>query len=81
VLGDEYVDRASSSASSFSAPFQELITRHAWERSGRVPGSIAGCVARSASRRLVSVRAENEIELHVRAALRNGLTVEEAAID
>ncbi|MGI9394806.1 MAG: 4-carboxymuconolactone decarboxylase [Boseongicola sp.] len=30
VLGDEHVDRAANSTSSFDAPFQQLITETAW---------------------------------------------------
>ena len=30
VLGDEHVDRATASATDFSRPFQEFITRSAW---------------------------------------------------
>jgi 4-carboxymuconolactone decarboxylase len=77
VLGDEHVDRATASAGDFGAPFQEFITRYAWGG----PWSRAGLDRRTRSvitlTALVSLRAENEIGMHVRAALRNGLTPEE----
>jgi 4-carboxymuconolactone decarboxylase len=77
VLGDEHVDRATESAGSFGAPFQEFITRYAWGG----PWSRAGLDRRTRSAitlaALVSLRAENELAMHVRAALRNGLTAEE----
>ncbi len=77
VLGDEHVDRAQARASEFSRPFEDFITRYAWgevwNRSGldRRSRSMITLAA------LTAVRAEGELELHVRAALRNGLTPEE----
>ena len=77
ILGDEHVDRATASAGDFGAPFQEFITRYAWGG----PWSRAGLDRRTRSvitlTALVSLRAENEVGMHVRAALRNGLTPEE----
>ena len=77
VLGDEHVDRATASAGDFGTPFQEFITRYAWGG----PWSRTGLDRRTRSvitlTALVSLRAENEIGMHVRAALRNGLTPEE----
>ena len=74
VLGDAHVDRAIERTTEFTAPFQEFITRYAW-------GSVwtrAGLDRRTRSAVTLSVLAalgrENEIEMHVRAALRNGLT-------
>jgi 4-carboxymuconolactone decarboxylase len=79
VLGDEHVDRAAANAGSFGAPWQEFVTRYAWggawSRStlDRRTRSVITLTA------LVSLRAENEIGMHVRAAVRNGLTAEEIA--
>ncbi len=74
VLGDEHVDRATANAGEFAAPFQEMITRYAWGG----PWSRLGLDRRMRSAitlaSLVSLRAENEIGMHVRAAIRNGLT-------
>jgi 4-carboxymuconolactone decarboxylase len=77
VLGDEHVDRAEARKDELTADFQELITRYAWGDVWARPGldrrsrSIATLAA------LVSLRAENEIAMHVRAALRNGLSADE----
>lgn len=77
VLGDPHVDRAIENTTGFTAPFQELITRYAWGDVWTRPGlgrrerSIATLAA------LVTLGAEHEIALHVRAALRNGLTPEQ----
>jgi 4-carboxymuconolactone decarboxylase len=77
VLGDTHVDRALASATDFTAPWQEFITRHAWgavwtrEGLDRRTRSVITLTA------LTALGRENEIAMHVRAALRNGLTQEE----
>ena len=77
VLGDDHVDHATSAATGISAAFQEFITRYAWggvwTRKGldrRTRSVITLSV-------LTALGRENEIEMHVRAARRNGLTAEE----
>jgi 4-carboxymuconolactone decarboxylase len=77
VLGDAHVDRALAGATDFTAPWQEFITKHAWgavwTRDGldRRMRSVITLTA------LTALGRENEIAMHVRAALRNGLTQEE----
>ena len=74
VLGDEHVDRAIANTTDFTAPFQDLITRYAWGEIWTRPGlsrperSIITLTA------LAILRQEHELGMHVRAALRNGLT-------
>jgi len=79
VLGDAHVDRALADATDFTAPWQEFITRHAWggvwTRDGldrRTRSAITLSV-------LTALGRENEIAMHVRAALRHGLSQEEIA--
>lgn len=77
VLGDAHVDRAAAAATPFTAPFQELITSYAWGEVWSRPGldrRSRSCVTLGV---LVALRCEEELALHVRAALRNGLTPEE----
>jgi 4-carboxymuconolactone decarboxylase len=77
VLGDEHVDRATANATDFSRPFQEFITRSAWGEAWTRPGldrKTRSCITLAI---LTALRAENEIPMHVRAAIRNGLTAEE----
>jgi 4-carboxymuconolactone decarboxylase len=77
VLGDAHVDRATAAATPFTAPFQELITSYAWGEVWSRPGldrRTRSCVTLGV---LVALRCEEELALHVRAALRNGLTPEE----
>jgi 4-carboxymuconolactone decarboxylase len=79
VLGDEHVDRAVAGTTPFTEPFQDFITRYAWGEIWARPGldrKTRSCITLAA---LVALRAENEIAMHVRAALRNGLTPEEIA--
>jgi 4-carboxymuconolactone decarboxylase len=77
VLGDEHVDRAVANTTPFTEPFQDFITRYAWGEIWSRPGldrKTRSCITLAA---LVALRAENEIAMHVRAGLRNGLTPEE----
>ena len=77
VLGDEHVDRATANATDFSRPFQEFITRAAWGEAWTRPGldrKTRSCITLAI---LTTLRAENEIPMHVKAAIRNGLTPEE----
>jgi 4-carboxymuconolactone decarboxylase len=79
VLGDEHVDRAQARTTEFTAPFQEFITRYAWGDVWTRPGLDRRSRSMITLAALTSLKAENEIAMHVRAALRNGLTKEEIA--
>src|SRR3954466_8664656 len=77
VLGDEHVDRALAGATAFTADFQELITRYAWGEVWSRPGldrRTRSCITVAV---LAALRAEGELALHIRAALRNGLAPEQ----
>jgi 4-carboxymuconolactone decarboxylase len=77
VLGDQHVDRATAAATAFDQPFQELITSYAWGAVWSRPQLDRRMRSAITLAALVTLRAENELGMHVRAALRNGLTVEE----
>jgi 4-carboxymuconolactone decarboxylase len=77
VLGDEHVDRARANTTDFTRPFQEFIERYAWGDVWNRPGLDRRARSMITLAALTSLRAENEIAMHVRAALRNGLTPEE----
>jgi 4-carboxymuconolactone decarboxylase len=79
VLGDEHVDRAQARTTEFTAPFQDFIQRYAWGEVWNRPGLDRKQRSMITLAALTSLRAEGELELHVRAALRNGLTQEEIA--
>jgi 4-carboxymuconolactone decarboxylase len=79
VLGDEYVDRAIAGTTPLTEPFQEFITRYAW---GAVWGR-EGLDRRTRSAITLAVLTalgrERELELHLHAAERNGLSQAEIA--
>jgi 4-carboxymuconolactone decarboxylase len=77
VLGDEHVDRATANADEFTAPFQDLITRYAWGEVWTRPGLSRGERSMITLTALACLRQEEELAMHVRAALRNGLTPEQ----
>jgi len=77
VLGDEHVDRAIGRTTEFTGDFQDFITRYAWGEVWARPGldrKTRSCITLTA---LVALGRLDELELHVRAALRNGLTEQE----
>ena len=77
VLGDEHVDAAIERTTEFTSDFQDLITRYAWGEIWARPGldrRTRSCVTLTA---LVALGREHELAMHVRAALRNGLTPDE----
>jgi 4-carboxymuconolactone decarboxylase len=77
VLGDEHVDAAIRRTTGFTADFQDLITRYAWGEIWSRPGldrRTRSCITLTA---LLALGRLEELELHVRAALRNGLREEE----
>jgi 4-carboxymuconolactone decarboxylase len=77
VLGDLHVDRAVDETTPFTAPFQEFITRYAWGEVWARPGldrRTRSCITLAI---LTALHCEDEIPMHVRAALRHGLTPEE----
>jgi 4-carboxymuconolactone decarboxylase len=79
VLGDEHVDRAQARTTEFTASFQDFIQRYAWGEVWNRPGLDRKQRSMITLAALTSLRAEGELEMHVRAALRNGLTPEEIA--
>lgn len=79
VLGDAHVDRAVAGTTPFTEPFQEFITRYAWGDIWSRPGIDRRMRSAITLAALVSLKADNEIAMHVRAARRNGLTPEEIA--
>jgi 4-carboxymuconolactone decarboxylase len=74
VLGDEHVDRATEKATDFTRDFQELITRYAWGEIWTRPGLDRRTRSAITLTALVALNHHNELAMHVRAALRNGLT-------
>ena len=79
VLGDAHVDRAIAGTDEFTADFQDFITRYAWGEVWNRPGldrRTRSCITLAV---LASLHHDEELAMHVRAALRNGLTPAEVA--
>jgi 4-carboxymuconolactone decarboxylase len=77
VLGDDHVDAAVERTTEFTADFQDLITRYAWGEiwtRPRLDRRTRSCITLTA---LVALGRLEELEMHVRAALRNGLSADE----
>ena len=77
VLGADHVDRAVARTTPFTADFQDLITRYAWGEIWSRPGLDRRMRSAITLTALVARGHHEELELHLRAALRNGLTEEE----
>lgn len=77
VLGDDHVDRAVAGTDEFTRDFQDFITRYAWgeiwTRSG-LDRRTRSCITLAI---LATLHHDDELAMHVRAALRNGLTREQ----
>ena len=77
VLGNEHVDRAIEQTVDETRDFQDFITRYAWGEVWARPGlerRVRSCITLTA---LVAQGRFDELELHLGAARRNGLTDEE----
>jgi 3-oxoadipate enol-lactonase/4-carboxymuconolactone decarboxylase len=77
VLGDAHVDRATAGITEVTRDFQELITRYAWGGIWTRPGLDRRSRSIVTLTALVAGRHYEELELHLRAALTNGLTEDE----
>ncbi|WP_028638557.1 4-carboxymuconolactone decarboxylase [Nocardioides sp. URHA0032] len=77
VLGDEHVDRATANATDLTRDFQELITAYAWGEVWTRPGLDRRSRSMITLTALVARGHHEELALHLRAAGRNGLTVDE----
>ena len=77
VLGDAHVDAADKAATELDRDFQNFITRYAWgeiwNREG-LPRTTRSMITLAA---LVALNREDELRMHIQAALRNGVTPEE----
>ena len=77
VLGDDHVDRAVAATTDFTADFQDLITRYAWGEIWTRPGLDRRSRSMITLTAMIARGHHDELAMHVRAALRNGLTTDE----
>jgi len=79
VLGPAHVDAALAKADEFTSDFQEMITRYAWGGIWTRPGLDRRMRSAITLTALVAGGHLEELALHVRGALRNGLSRDEIA--
>jgi 4-carboxymuconolactone decarboxylase len=79
VLGGEHVDRAAANTTNFTAAFQDFITRYAWGEIWNRPGLSRPERSMITIAMLAALGRDEELALHVRAALRNGLGPDDIA--
>jgi len=77
VLGDAHVDRANAHVTDTTADIQNLITRYAWGEIWSRPGLARRDRSIAVLTALISLHHWEELAMHVRAALTNGLSREE----
>ena len=77
VLGDEHVDRAIEKTTELTRDFQDLITRYAWGEIWARPGLDRRTRSCMTLALLVALGRFDELAMHIRAAERNGLTLDE----
>jgi 3-oxoadipate enol-lactonase/4-carboxymuconolactone decarboxylase len=77
VLGEEHVDRAVAGTVPLTADFQDLITRYAWGDIWSRPGLARRERSVAVLTALIALGHHEELAMHLRAAIRNGLTHDE----
>jgi 4-carboxymuconolactone decarboxylase len=77
VLGADYVDNAIKSADDFNRPLQEFVTEYCWGAVWGRPGLSKKTRSMLNLAMLTALNKPHELKLHVRGALRNGVTREE----
>ena len=77
VLGSAHVDATIEKLNAFNEPFQDFITRYAWGEIWSRPGLPRQTRSLITLAMMVALNREEEFKMHVRAALRNGVTKQE----
>ena len=77
VVGDDYVDRSLAAMDDFNQPLQEYVTKYAWGDVWRRPGLDRRARSILNIGMLTALNRPHELKLHLRGAIRNGLTREE----
>jgi 3-oxoadipate enol-lactonase/4-carboxymuconolactone decarboxylase len=77
VLGVEHVERSLDKAGDFAMPWQDFITRYAWGEIWGDPTIPPKTRSMLTLAMMITLHSEEEFRMHVRPAMRNGVTVEE----
>lgn len=75
VLGADYVERAIANADFLGMPFQEVATEMAWGKVWTRPGLDLASRSLVTLAMCIALNRPNEIKIHLRGALRNGVTL------
>ena len=77
VLGDEHAERTKASRTELTADFQDFLVKYSWGEVWSRPGidrHLRCCVTVAM---VLALNRPDELKMHLRAALRNGVTKEE----
>lgn len=77
TLGEAYVQKALDSATDFTRPFQQFVTEFAWGAVWDRPGLSLHSRSLVTVAILAALNQEDELRLHLQAALRNGCELDE----
>ena len=77
VVGDEYVDKSLANMDDFNAGLQDFVTRTAWGDIWNRPGLARRDRSLLNIGMLIALGRQDELKLHLRGALRNGVTMDE----
>lgn len=77
VLGAEFVDHAFATADDFNRPLQELVTQYCWGEVWGRPGLDKKTRSLLNLAMLSALNRPHEVKMHVRGALKNGVTKDE----
>ncbi len=77
VLGKDYVDGSLAKADDFMMAFQNITTEMCWGYAWTRPGLDRKTRSMLNLAMLTALKAPNELKLHVKGALTNGVSVEE----
>jgi 4-carboxymuconolactone decarboxylase len=80
VLGSEHVDRSLERLNDFNRDFQDMITRYAWGELWSRPGLPRNTRSILTLGLMVALNRMDEFRMHVRAAVRNGVSREEIKV-
>ena len=77
VLGDEYVNNSLANVDEFTEPLQQFLTEHAWGAVWVREGLSLKTRSMLNLAMLTALNRPNELKLHIRGAINNGVTQEE----
>lgn len=77
VLGDKYVSESLAQADEFTEPLQQFLTEHAWGAVWVREGLSLKTRSMLNLAILTAINRPNELRIHLRGALNNGVTREE----